>query len=82
VRIEGLGCELDGRPLLAGLDFSVDGVPLALLGPSGAGKSLALRCLLGLAPPRAESAARSSSTMVSVSRSPMSPRWRGFAVGS
>ena len=54
MRIEGLGCELDGRPLLAGLNFSVDGVPLALLGPSGAGKSLALRCLLGLAPPRAE----------------------------
>jgi ABC-type glutathione transport system ATPase component len=54
VRIEGLGCELDGLPLLADLDFSVDGEPLALLGPSGAGKSLALRCLLGLAPPRAE----------------------------
>lgn len=52
VRVENLGCELDGQQLLAGLDFRVDGEPLALLGPSGAGKSLLLRCLLGLAPRR------------------------------
>jgi len=52
VRVEGLGCDLGDQPLLAGLAFSVDDQPLALLGPSGAGKSLALRCLLGLAPPR------------------------------
>lgn len=53
VHIEGLGCALDGRQLLAGICFSVTrDEPLALLGPSGAGKSLVLRCLLGLAPPR------------------------------
>lgn len=52
VRVENLGCELDGQQLLAGIDFRVDGEPLALLGPSGAGKSLLLRCLLGLAPRR------------------------------
>ncbi len=54
MHVEDLGCELDGRQLLAGLEFSVDDEPLALLGPSGAGKSLALRCLLGLAPTRAK----------------------------
>lgn len=52
VQVEKLGCELDGRQLLADLDFGVDDEALALLGPSGAGKSLALRCILGLAPPR------------------------------
>lgn len=50
VRVEGLGCELHSRVLLADVDLEVDEQPLALLGPSGAGKSLALRCLLGLAP--------------------------------
>ncbi|MBA3549223.1 MAG: ATP-binding cassette domain-containing protein [Nannocystis sp.] len=54
MHVEDLGCELDGRQLLAGLEFSVEDEPLALLGPSGAGKSLALRCLLGLAPTRAK----------------------------
>ena len=53
MRVEGLGCELHSRSLLTGLDLEVDAEPLALLGPSGAGKSLALRCLLGLAPPAA-----------------------------
>lgn len=52
VRVEKLGCELDGRQLLSDLDFDVDDDALALLGPSGAGKSLVLRCLLGLAPAR------------------------------
>lgn len=52
VRVEKLGCERDGRRLLADLDFDVDDDPLALLGPSGAGKSLLLRCILGLAPAR------------------------------
>jgi ABC-type glutathione transport system ATPase component len=53
VHIEGLGCACNGRLLLAGIDFRVTKeMPLALLGPSGAGKSLALRCLLGLAPPQ------------------------------
>lgn len=51
VRIEDLGCELDGRPALTAVSLeAVAGRPLALLGPSGAGKSLALRCALGLAP--------------------------------
>ena len=52
VRVEKLGCELDGRQLLADLDFDVGDDALALLGPSGAGKSLMLRCILGLAPAR------------------------------
>ena len=52
VRVEKLGCELEGRQLLADLDFDVDDDALALLGPSGAGKSLVLRCILGLAPAR------------------------------
>ncbi len=52
VQVLGLGCALNSRTLLADIDLEVVDGPLALLGPSGAGKSLALRCMLGLAPPR------------------------------
>ena len=52
VRVTGLDCALNSRRLLADVELVVTGGPLAVLGPSGAGKSLALRCLLGLAPPR------------------------------
>ncbi|MBK7824663.1 ATP-binding cassette domain-containing protein [Nannocystis sp.] len=52
MQVLGLGCALNSRSLLADIDLELVDGPLALLGPSGAGKSLALRCMLGLAPPR------------------------------
>mgnify|MGYP002777658457 CR=1 FL=1 len=49
--MEDLGCEIDGRTLLAEVALeAAPGAPTAVLGPSGSGKSLALRCVLGLAP--------------------------------
>ncbi|PCC71014.1 peptide/nickel transport system ATP-binding protein [Nannocystis exedens] len=54
MRVDGLGCTIDGRTLLEAVSFSLSGgEALAVLGPSGAGKSLVLRCLLGLAPAQA-----------------------------
>ncbi len=55
MRVEDLGCTIDGRTLLeAGCPSRSTPVrPLALLGPSGAAQSLVLRCLLGLAPAQA-----------------------------
>lgn len=51
MRVIGLRCETTETVLLGDIGFAVADGALALLGPSGAGKSLALRCLLGLAPP-------------------------------
>lgn len=54
MRVDDLGCTIDGRTLLEAVSFSISaGEALAVLGPSGAGKSLVLRCLLGLAPTQA-----------------------------
>ncbi|WAS93992.1 ATP-binding cassette domain-containing protein [Nannocystis punicea] len=54
MRVDDLGCTIDGRTLLEAVSFSIcGGESLAVLGPSGAGKSVLLRCLLGLAPAQA-----------------------------
>ncbi len=52
VRAEGVVKQLDGRPVLQGLDLDVrTGETLVILGPSGCGKSTLLRCLAGLERP-------------------------------
>ena len=51
---EGLAAERGGRPVFAGLTFTVaDGELLAVTGPNGAGKSTLLRTLAGLLRPSA-----------------------------
>ncbi len=51
LRIEGLGCERDGRLLFGGLDLILDaGECLELKGPNGSGKSTLLRAVAGLYP--------------------------------
>jgi heme exporter protein A len=51
LRIEGLGCERDGRRLFAGLDLALRGGEcLELRGPNGSGKSTLLRAVAGLFP--------------------------------
>lgn len=49
--VQGLTISLHGKPLVAGLDFSIEpGEKLALLGASGSGKSLTAAALLGQLP--------------------------------
>lgn len=52
LRIQGLGVERDGRPILLGLDMSVPrGSFIAVEGCSGAGKTSLLSCLAGTLEP-------------------------------
>ncbi len=49
--VRGLACRRGGRPVLAGLGFSLGpGAALLLRGPNGSGKSTLMRCLAGLLP--------------------------------
>ncbi|MFC0041712.1 ATP-binding cassette domain-containing protein [Actinomadura rayongensis] len=53
IALRGLGVELDGRPVLRGVDLDVPaGSWTAVIGPNGAGKSTLLLALLGLRPGR------------------------------
>jgi ABC-type polar amino acid transport system ATPase subunit len=49
IEVAGLKKSFDGKPVLKGVDFSVQAKQLTvLMGPSGCGKSTLLRCLNGL----------------------------------
>jgi ABC-2 type transport system ATP-binding protein len=49
ISVQGLWKEFPGRPVLHGLDLTVEaGERIALVGPNGSGKTTLLRCLLGL----------------------------------
>ncbi|MGB3289013.1 MAG: ABC transporter ATP-binding protein [Burkholderiaceae bacterium] len=53
LRVEGLSCQLGGKPILQGLTLpALSGGLVALLGPNGSGKSTLLRSIAGLAPAR------------------------------
>ncbi|GII75906.1 cobalamin/Fe3+-siderophore ABC transporter ATP-binding protein [Sphaerisporangium rufum] len=55
IEVRDLHVELDGRPVLSGVDLAVPaGAWLAVIGPNGAGKSTLLRALAGLPAARGE----------------------------
>lgn len=54
LKAEGIAAERGGRPVLAGIGFSLEaGTALSVTGPNGAGKSTLLRVIAGLLPPAA-----------------------------
>ncbi len=54
LRLEGLTFAIDGQPLVAGVDLTLEpGGVTVLIGPNGAGKSLLLRLCHGLVAPTA-----------------------------
>ena len=49
--VEHLGVELDGRPILTDLSFTVpEGATVAIIGPNGAGKTVLFKALIGALP--------------------------------
>jgi iron complex transport system ATP-binding protein len=55
IELRGVSVDLDGRPVLRGLDLVVPGgARLGLIGPNGSGKSTLLRTVAGLVPHRGE----------------------------
>jgi iron complex transport system ATP-binding protein len=55
VELRGVSVDLDGRPVLRGLDLVVPGgARLGLIGPNGSGKTTLLRTVAGLVPHRGE----------------------------
>ncbi len=55
IELQGLAVEF-GRPILKGLDATLNGRAIGLLGPNGAGKTTLLHTLLGFHPPSAGTA--------------------------
>ncbi len=55
IELQGLAVEF-GRPILKGLDATLQGRAIGLLGPNGAGKTTLLHTLLGFHPPSAGTA--------------------------
>lgn len=54
IRIAGLHKSFGGKPVLAGVDLTLDqGESLCVIGQSGTGKSVLLKCVLGLTAPDA-----------------------------
>ncbi len=54
VSITGLDVKLDGRPVLTGVDFSIDrGEIVTLVGPNGSGKTTLMRAVIGAVKPDA-----------------------------
>ena len=55
IELRGVWVDLDGRPVLRGLDLVVPGgARLGLIGPNGSGKTTLLRTVAGLVPHRGE----------------------------
>ena len=55
IELRGVSVDLDGRPVLRGLDLVVPGgARLGLIGPNGSGKTTLLRTVAGLVPHRGE----------------------------
>ena len=54
LEVNGLFVDINGQPILKGVDFSAKGGELmGLLGPSGCGKSTLLKAVAGILPLRA-----------------------------
>ena len=56
LEVNGLFVDINGQPILKGVDFSAKGGELmGLLGPSGCGKSTLLKAVAGILPPKSGS---------------------------
>jgi thiamine transport system ATP-binding protein len=74
--VQGVSVVLGGRPILDGVDLTVDaGETIALLGPSGSGKSTLLRAIAGLEP-----LAAGRITFAGVDLAGVPPHRRGFGL--
>ncbi len=59
ISVSQLKLVLDGRPVLDGIDFSIEsGEIVTIVGPNGSGKSSFLKCLIGALPPSSGGIAR------------------------
>ena len=79
--IRGLAKSYDARPVLQGLDFTIErGESLVILGRSGSGKSVTLRLLVGLEPPDAGSIRFDGMEIVGLPESSLLPVRRRVAM--